>query len=95
MMSDVSALVLVILVNVLIYGLAIWGIIRMIYKRAKHPAHTLMFLSVIFCVVIFIASIIQKIMYRDWTIDLGTLAPIAVLFSIYMVSCRENRVEYK
>lgn len=94
-MPDVSALVLVILVNVLIYGLAIWGIIRMIYKRAKHPAHTLMFLAMIFCVVIFTANIVQKIMYRDWTIDLGTLAPITVLFSIYMMSRRENRVECK
>lgn len=89
-MSDVFALVLIILVNVLIYGLVIWGIIRMIYKRAKHPAHTLMFLSMIFCVVIFIASMIQKIMYRDWTIDLGTLAPMMGVFSIYMVSRREN-----
>jgi len=94
-MSDVSGLVLVILVNVLIYGLAIWGIIRMIYKRAKHPAHTLMFLSMIFCVVIFIASIAQQIMYRDWTIYLGTLAPMMGLFAVYMVSRRENRVELK
>lgn len=94
-MSDVSGLVLVILVNVLIYGLAIWGIIRMIYKRSKHPAHTLIFLSMIFCVVIFTASIVQKIMYRDWTIDLGKLAPITVLFAVYMVSRRENRVELK
>ncbi|WDF50137.1 hypothetical protein PQ460_19435 [Paenibacillus sp. KACC 21273] len=94
-MSDVFALVLIILVNVLIYGLAIWGIIRMIYKRAKHPAHTLMFLSMIFCVVIFTASMIQKIMYYDWTINLATLAPMMGVFSIYMVSRRENRVECK
>lgn len=94
-MSDVSGLVLVILVNVLIYGLAIWGIIRMIYKRAKHPAHTLMFLAMMFCVVIFIASIAQQIMYRDWTINVATLAPMMGVFSIYMVSRRENRVELK
>ncbi|MDN4617417.1 hypothetical protein QCD85_04875 [Paenibacillus sp. PsM32] len=94
-MSDVSGLVLVILFNVMVYGLAIWGIIRMIYKRSKHPAHTLMFLSVIFCVVIFTASMIQKIMYRDWTINVGTLAPMMGVFSIYMVSRRENRVELK
>lgn len=94
-MSDVSALVLVILVNVLIYGLAIWGIIRMIYKRAKHPAHTLIFLSMICYVVIFTTSMIQKIMYRDWTIDLGTLAPMMGLFAVYMVSRRENRIELK
>lgn len=94
-MSDVSGLVLVILVNVLIYGLAIWGIVRMIYKRAKHPAHTLIFLAMIFCIVMFIASISQQIMYRDWTINLATLAPMTGLFAIYMVSRRENHVELK
>ncbi|WCT56763.1 hypothetical protein PQ456_04360 [Paenibacillus kyungheensis] len=94
-MSDVSGLVLVILVNVMVYGLAIWGIVHMIYKGVKHPAQTLMFLSMIFCVVIFIASMIQKIMYRDWTIDLGTLAPLMGLFAVYIVSRRENRVELK
>ncbi|MFD1991776.1 hypothetical protein ACFSGI_17535 [Paenibacillus nicotianae] len=94
-MSDISALVLVIFVNVLVYGLAIWGIIRMIYKRSKHPAHTLVFMSLIVCIVIFTASIVQQIMYRDWTINVATLAPMMGLFSIYMVSRRENRVECK
>lgn len=94
-MSDVSALVLFVFVNVLVYGLAIWGIVRMIYKRSKHPAHTIIFMSLIVCIVIFTASIVQQVMYRDWTINVATLAPITVLFAIYMVSRRENRKELK
>ncbi|MDQ1232736.1 phosphate starvation-inducible membrane PsiE [Paenibacillus sp. SORGH_AS306] len=48
-MSDVSGLVLVILFNVMVYGLAIWGIIRMIYKRSKHPAHTYVLVGDLLC----------------------------------------------
>ena len=90
-MSDLYGLALVILVNVIIYGLVIWGIVHMIYKRSKHPAHTIVFLAMIVCFVIFTASVVQQIMYRDWTINVATLAPMTCVFSIYVLSRRERR----
>lgn len=92
-MSDVYGLALVILVNVIIYGLVIWGIVHMIYKRSKHPAHTMVFLATVLCFVIFTASVVQQMMYRDWTINLATLAPLMGVFSIYVLSRRERRLQ--
>lgn len=92
-MSDLYGLALVILVNVIIYGLVIWGIVHMIYKRSKHPAHTIVFLATVLCFLIFTASIAQQIMYRDWTINVATLAPLTCLFSIYVLSRREMRLQ--
>lgn len=89
-MEDIYGLALVILVNVIIYGLVIWGIVHMIYKRSKHPAHTMVFLATVLCFVIFTASVVQQMMYHDWTINLATLAPLTCIFSIYVLSRREK-----